>query len=154
MGWKGVTIMDQRVRFIAEYLKEYFPFNELCGQFNVSRKTGYKWVERYEQGGPEGLSDKSRRPHSCPHETDQAIVEAIVQARMKHSTWGPKKLLKIFTPHYSSLPAISTAADTLRRKGLITGSRRRLNRKHPGCPKAIPRNRTTSRVPTIRVISR
>ncbi len=37
MGWKGVTIMDQRVRFIAEYLKEYFPFNELCGQFHVRR---------------------------------------------------------------------------------------------------------------------
>jgi len=121
MGWKGVTIMDQRVRFIAEYLKEYFPFNELCSQFNVSRKTGYKWVERYEQGGPEGLSDKSRRPHSCPHETDHAIIEAIVQARMKHPTWGPKKLLKVLTPHYSSLPAISTAADILKRKGLVTG---------------------------------
>jgi len=44
MGWEGVTIMDQRVRFIAEYLKGYFPFNELCLQFNISRKTGYKWV--------------------------------------------------------------------------------------------------------------
>jgi len=141
MGWKGVTIMDQRVRFIAEYLKEYFPFNELCGQFNVSRKTGYKWVERYEQGGPEGLSDKSRRPHTCPHETDHAIIEAIVQARMKHPTWGPKKLLKILTPHYPDLPAISTAADILKRRGLITGRKRRLRRKHPGCP------RTTTQEP-------
>jgi len=137
MGWKGVTIVDQRVRFIAEYLKEYFPFNELCGQFNVSRKTGYKWVERYEQGGPEGLSDKSRRPHTCPHETDHAIIEAIVQARMKHPTWGPKKLLKILTPRYPNLPAISTAADILKRGGLITGRKRRLRRKHPGCPKTI-----------------
>jgi hypothetical protein len=42
MGWEAVTVMDQRVRFIAEYLKGYFPFNELCGQFNISRKTGYK----------------------------------------------------------------------------------------------------------------
>ncbi len=48
MGWKGVTVMDQRVRFIAEYLKGYFPFNELCFQFSISRKTGYKWVQRYE----------------------------------------------------------------------------------------------------------
>jgi hypothetical protein len=55
MGWKGVTVMDQRVRFIAEYLKGYFPFNELYGEFNISRKTGYKWVERYEQGGPGGV---------------------------------------------------------------------------------------------------
>jgi transposase InsO family protein len=139
MGWKGVTIMDQRVRFIAEYLKEYFPFNELCGQFNISRKTGYKWVERYELGGPGGLADRSRRPHSCPHVTDHAIIEAIVQARMKHPTWGPKKLLEILTPHYSSLPAISTAADILKRKGLIIGNKRRLRRKHPGCPKTISR---------------
>ena len=139
MGWKGVTVMDQRVRFIAEYLKGYCPFNELCGQFNISRKTGYKWVERYELGGPGGLADRSRRPHSCPHTTDEALIEALVQARMKHPTWGPKKLLEILTPHYSSLPAISTAADILKRKGLIIGNKRRLRRKHPGCPKTILR---------------
>ena len=69
MGWKGVTIMDQRVRFIAEYMKDCFPFNELCLQFNISRKTGYKWVERYEQDGPEGLLDQSRRPHICQFDT-------------------------------------------------------------------------------------
>ena len=57
MGWyglipqdvgQGVTVMDQRVRFIAEYLEGYFPFNELCLQFGISRKIGYKWVARYE----------------------------------------------------------------------------------------------------------
>ena len=48
--------------------------------------------------------------------TDQAIIEALVQARMKHPTWGPKKLLEILTPHYPDLPAISTAADILKRK--------------------------------------
>jgi transposase-like protein len=68
MGWKGVTIMDQRVRFIAEYLKGCFPFNELCLQFSISRKTGYKWVMRYIRGGSEALSDQSTRPNSCPHE--------------------------------------------------------------------------------------
>lgn len=51
MGWEGVTIMDQRVRFIAEHLRGYFPFKELCLQFGISRKTGYKWVDRYEQEG-------------------------------------------------------------------------------------------------------
>lgn len=66
MGWKGVTMLDQRVRFIAEYLKGYFPFSELCLEFSISRKTGYKWVERYEQEGSAGLADRSRRPHSYP----------------------------------------------------------------------------------------
>jgi transposase-like protein len=78
MSWKRVTVMDQRVRFIAEYLKGYFLFNELCFQFSISRKTGYKWVQRYEEYGIEGLTDRARRPHTCPHKTDTAIVEAIV----------------------------------------------------------------------------
>jgi putative transposase len=135
MGWKGVTIMDQRVRFIAEYLRCHFPFKELCLQFGISRKTGYKWVDRYEQEGAGGLADRSRRPHSCPHITDEAIIEALVRVREKHPTWGPKKLLEVLAPRYSDLPAISTAADILKRKGLIDGSKRRLRRKHPGCPK-------------------
>src|SRR4030043_2449198 len=70
MSWQGVTVMDQRVRFIAEYLKGYFPFSELCFQFSISRKTGYKWVQRYEEQGIEGLNDRARRPHNCPHKTD------------------------------------------------------------------------------------
>jgi transposase len=57
--------MDQRVRFIAEYMKDYFPFNELCLQFNISRKTGYKWIDRYEEG-TKGLADHSRRPIIVP----------------------------------------------------------------------------------------
>jgi len=55
MSWEGVTVMDQRVRFIGEYLKGYFPFNELCIQFSISRKTGYKWVQRYSEHGVEGV---------------------------------------------------------------------------------------------------
>jgi transposase InsO family protein len=137
MGWKGVTIMDQRVRFIAEYLRDYFPFSELCLQFNISRKTGYKWVERYEQEGAAGLEDRSRRPHVSPHMTDEATIGAIVQTRLKHPTWGPKKLLHILSSRYSDLPAVSTAADILKRKGLITGTKRRLRRMHPGCPTTI-----------------
>ena len=46
MSWEGVTVVDQRVRFIGEYLKGFFPFSELCVQFSISRKTGYKWVQR------------------------------------------------------------------------------------------------------------
>jgi transposase len=62
MSWKGVTIMDQRIRFISEYLNGYFPTKELCQQFNISRKTGYKWITRYREYGAEGLHDRSRKP--------------------------------------------------------------------------------------------
>jgi putative transposase len=138
MSWEGVTVMDQRVRFIGEYLEGYFPFSELCNQFSISRKTGYKWVGRYEQSGVEGLTNKSRRPYTCPHQTGDAIVEAIVTARKKHPTWGPKKLLQIISHHHEDLPAVSTTADILSRKGLIAPRKRRFRRNHPGCPKTTP----------------
>jgi len=143
MSWKGVTIMDQRVRFISEYLDAYFPFTELCDQFEISRKTGYKWIKRYEEYGSGGLADRSRRPHYCPHETDPDIMNAIIEARLKHPTWGPKKLIEIIAPKYpkGELPAISTTADILKRKGLITPGKRRIRRAHPGCP------RTTTNAP-------
>jgi transposase InsO family protein len=137
MGWEGVTIMDQRVRFIAESLRGVFSFKELCSQFSISRKTGYKWIERYEHEGPGGLADRSRRPHTCPHVTDEAIIEALIRTREKHPFWGPKKLIEILAPRFPDLPAISTTADILKRKGLINGGKRRLRRKHPGCPKTI-----------------
>jgi transposase InsO family protein len=129
--------MDQRVRFISEYLDAYFPFTELCDQFEISRKTGYKWVKRYQEFGAGGLADKSRKPHHCPHRTDEEIVQGILQARSKHPTWGPKKLLEIVSRRHPDwdLPAISTTADILKRKGLIPPGKRRLRRKHPGCPK-------------------
>jgi transposase len=69
MPWKGVTTMDQRVRFISEYLDGYFSIAELCRQFNVSRKTGYKWLSRYEDYGWRGVEERSSKPHSCPHKT-------------------------------------------------------------------------------------
>lgn len=137
MSWKGVTIMDQRVRFISEYLNGYFPFSELCRQFSISRKTGYKWARRYLEFGPEGLSDSSRKPKSCPHQTSDQVVEAIIEARSKHPTWGPKKLFDILSDTHSpsALPAHSTIAGILKREGLIQPGKRRLRRKHPGCPK-------------------
>jgi putative transposase len=130
--------MDQRVRFIGEYLRKYFPFSELCSQFGISRKTGYKWVGRYEESGAEGLSDRPRVPHRCPHKTGADILDALLSERRKHPSWGPKKLLAVVARRHpkEQLPAISTAADILKRSGLILPGKRHLRRKHPGCPKS------------------
>ena len=77
MTWEGVTIMDQRVRFISEYLERHFSVAEICRQFNISRKTGYKWLTRYEAYGAPGLEDRSCKPKRCPHKTKYHIVRAI-----------------------------------------------------------------------------
>ena len=67
MPWREVKPMDERVLFIGDYLRgNARSFSELCQRYGISRKTGYKWVERYKLCGIEGLNDQSRRPHSHP----------------------------------------------------------------------------------------
>jgi putative transposase len=67
MTWTTTNEMNERIRFIAAYLEEQELFGELCESFGVSRKTGYKWVERYESGGVKALESRSRAPHSHPN---------------------------------------------------------------------------------------
>jgi homeodomain-containing protein len=76
-------------------------------------KPGYKWIDRYEEGA--GLSDRSRRPHSCPHETPQALVDGILEARRHHPRWGAKKLLRILRRKdpRETWPARTTVCDLL-----------------------------------------
>ena len=139
MSWEGVTIMDQRVRFISEYLDRHFSVAEICRQFNISRKTGYKWLSRYEAYGAQGLEDRSRKPKRCPHKTKYHIVRAIKYIRQKHPTWGPKKILALLDKRHPDWehPAISTAAGILKREGLVPGPTRKIRRKHPGCPTTV-----------------
>ena len=136
MPWREMLRMDQRVQFIADYQRDEFDVAELARRFSVSRKTAYKWIDRYEATGPAGLVDRSRRPTTCPHATPEVMVEALLEARRRHPTWGAKKLLKILGTRHPrwTLPARSTACDLLDRAGLITMSRRRPVPTHPGRP--------------------
>src|ERR1041384_7882727 len=88
MPWKESSPMDQKTQFIADYLRLTLSFTELCALYHVSRKTGYKWVSRYEELGASGLEDRSRRPHASPHQTPEESVAAILEARRHHPTWG------------------------------------------------------------------
>ena len=136
MPWSEISPMDQKTQFIADYQRGLFSLAELCRRFGISRKTGYKWIERYETLGVSGLTDRSRRPDSCPHETEPKIVEAILCARRRHPTWGAKKLivlLKRKKPTWS-WPARSTVCDILNRHDLIPKKRRRRSQGHPGRP--------------------
>lgn len=107
---------------------------ELCDRFGVSRKTGYKWLNRFAEVGLEGLEDHSRAPQSCPHVTPPKTVAALVRARQAHPTWGPKKLVPYLarTQPELALTAPSTAGDVLKREGLIPARKRRRKFTHPG----------------------
>jgi putative transposase len=139
MPWKGVTVTEQRQRFLEDYQLNYYSITELAERFCISRKTAYKWINRFNQNGHNGFHEQSRRPHSCPWQTDKKIVEELVDVRKAHPKWGPKKLLDLMQKRSPrrKLPAISTAALILKRHELVK-ARRRYRRAHPGCPKSVP----------------
>jgi putative transposase len=139
MPWRGVTVSEQRQRFLEDYQLNYYSVTELAERFSISRTTAYKWINRFKQFGEAGYHELSRRPHSCPWQTDEAIVEELVALRNAHPTWGPRKLLDTMDRRdpERQLPAVSTGALILARNGLVK-PRRRYRRSHPGCPKSIP----------------
>ncbi len=83
--------MDQRTQFIADYLREMLSITELCELYGVSRKTGYKWIDRYLHCGPVGLEEYSRKPRRSPNETAPKIVDAILNTRGSPSILGSEE---------------------------------------------------------------
>ena len=128
MPWKDARPMDERVLFIADYVRELYSFSELCSRYEVSRKTGYKWVERYRCEGPEGLEERSRRPASQSAQLPYALQQAIIALRGSRRTeLGPKKIQVLLRERYPDQPAPSrtTIYNVLKRAGLITPRRLR-----------------------------
>ena len=136
MPWRDASPMDQRTQFIGEHLRGGRTITELCDDYGVSRKTGYKWIERYLRQGAAGLEERSRRPRRSPNETAEEIVTAILDARRRHPSWGGKKLLALLHRRHPRwlLPGRSTACDILSRHGMVPTRRQRRRIGHPGKP--------------------
>jgi transposase len=79
MPWKGVTVTEQRQRFLADYQLNYCSITELAERFCISRKTAYKWINRFKKSGHSGFHELSRQPHSCPWQTDAAMMADNIQ---------------------------------------------------------------------------
>jgi transposase InsO family protein len=127
--------MDQREQFLVDYRRGHFSMQELCMRYAISRKTGYKWVARVAEDGRRGLLERSRAPHSCPHQTSEAVAAQIIAARLAHPDWGPQLLLDWLRPRHPrrhDWPATSTAGAILKRAGLVHPRRRRRATTHPG----------------------
>ena len=136
MPWSETSPMDQKRLFINEYVRGRSSISELCARYGVSRKTGYKWIRRFEAGGLPGLEDHSRRPHSSPFATDSDRAAAILELRRRHPFWGAKKLIQVLQRRHprSTWPARSTVCDLLKRNGLVESRTRRRYPGHGGRP--------------------
>jgi transposase InsO family protein len=131
--------MSERVKFIGLFNSGQRTVSGLCREFGISRKTAYKWAQRFEQEGLQGLQEHSRAPHEMPWETAPEIQELLLAARKRHPTWGPRKLKAWLedSDDHLELPAPSTIGDLLKRQGLIHPRRRRLKRPVPKSPFGI-----------------
>lgn len=134
MPWLETVPMEQRLAFLDALADGFYTMTELCARFGVSRKTGYKWIARFAEGGRRALHDRSRAPHHCPHRIAPAVAQVLCSARRQHPDWGPVKLLDWLAPRHPQLawPAPSTVGDLFVREGLVTTRRRRRPHAHPG----------------------
>jgi len=123
--------MDERVRFVGRIL-DGERIGDLCREFGISRKTGYKFLERYKRLSIVGLQDQPRAPERIPHRTRPEIAELLLNLRREHPTWGPRKLRAYLADKQPglALPVPSTIGDLLQRSGLVEPRRRR-NRTPP-----------------------
>jgi putative transposase len=133
MPWKQTSALMERARFVRELASGEWTMSELCEHHGISRPTGYKWAERYEADGDDGLKEHSRAPRGCPHRTATEIEEKVVLLKKAHG-WGARKLHRLLQKQVSAseLPCRSTVFDILKRHGLVKSRRRRQKWQHPG----------------------
>lgn len=132
MPWKETCAMDQRVQFIGDWLSGRFTKTDLCACYGISRPTGDKWIERYQRWGLAGLQEGSRAAQHHPNAIDPALCACIVQYKLRHQHFGPKKVMEGLRREAPAVawPADSTAGEILKRAGLV-GPRRRRRRVPP-----------------------
>ncbi len=131
MPWKESSVMEERLRFVARLL-EGEAMSDVCRQFGVSRKTGYKLLNRYREEGPLALCDRSRRPVRYANQLPEQVERLIVQAKKDKPHWGARKIRELLVRRLGGdvrIPATSTIHAVMDRHGLVKRrGRRRRNR--------------------------
>ncbi len=135
MPWKETTTMEQKIEFICEWRTGKYTITELCKNFEISRPTAYKLINRFEKQGFEALKEKSRTPKNHPNATKENIVDGILKLKKKHPRWGAKKIKKLLFNDFTEneIPSVVTVHNILKRHGLVC-PQKRLRRVKPVYP--------------------
>jgi transposase InsO family protein len=138
MPWKESSPVDLRLRLALDAETGLYRMSELAEQYGISRKTAYKWLGRWLEEGVDGLKDRPPVADVIANRTSADVEGWLVALRHRHRTWGPKKLLNVLERKHRGveLPARSTVAEILKRRGLVCSRVRRRREGHPGRPEA------------------
>ena len=117
MPWENRTVDEQRKEF-ALTAQHTDNFSALCREYGITRATGYKWLKRFESGKP--FSELSRRPHSSPNRTPEAIEEAILSLRRENPGWGARRIHCVLVDKGIRMPCVKTVNTILNRNGMIS----------------------------------
>src|SRR6266446_6092194 len=130
MAWDGAV--EQRLKLVLAAQAGEETVSGLCERYGISRKTGYKWLDRYRTAGPAGLHDRSSAPKRHGRATAEDLVEKILLLRQARPSWGPRKIIAKLEREHPEVdwPAPSTAGEILKKAGLV-GSRRPRRRAPP-----------------------
>src|SRR3981081_2798445 len=103
MPWKECSVMDERLQFVARRLAGE-AMAELCREFGISRKTGYKIFDRYQECGMQGLTDRSRRPYRYANRLPLQVENFIWNVKHEHPSWGARKIRERLLRRFSGIP--------------------------------------------------
>jgi transposase InsO family protein len=127
MPWKNTQVMDLKIQMIADYYKNMYGPTDLSRIYGLSRKTVYKWINRYKQDPDNGLQDRSRAPHYNPNAVPEQVRKIIIQTKIQYPHLGPKKVMDYLRRQHAhqNLPADSTAGEILKKAGFVRPRRRK-----------------------------
>lgn len=130
MPWREESVMSQRLRLIEQMLLPGADASDLSDKYGVSRKTAYKWLKRYKEGGIAALEDKSREPIHQPNKSPDVVEQVVLTTHKEFPYWGPYKLQKYLINEkiISTVPSHPTIGNILRRHGCEVI---RNNKSHP-----------------------
>jgi putative transposase len=130
MPWKEQDVVSLRTEFVRRSIEPGVVFRELCAEYGVSAKTGYKWQRRFLEQGLSGLKDQRRTPQYSPHQLPEPVVCDMVRLKLQHRTWGPQKIRQVYLRSHGQAPSESSFKRVLDKAGLV--QRRRTRRAEPG----------------------
>lgn len=119
MPWRETKVEEVRYNFILAIEEGQGSFTDICEAFGISRPTGYKWLNRFQTEGKDGLGDRRRCPLNRPRDTSPDLIATIIATRLRHPRWGPKKIRKILDSKHPEIdwPSKTTIGNILKRKG-------------------------------------